>query len=122
MSGEPFATLTGKVARITELDEVMQEIEDELEASTASGCVVGTAESVVQFESVDIVTPNGQNLANSLNLSVSPDSPLMVTGASASGKSSLVRVLGGLWPLQCGKLTRPAGTDGRPDLNEIFLV
>ena len=24
MSGEPFATLTGKVARITELDEVMQ--------------------------------------------------------------------------------------------------
>ena len=30
MSAEPFATLTGKVARITELDEVMQELEEEM--------------------------------------------------------------------------------------------
>ena len=41
---------------------------------------------------------------------VTPDTPLMVTGASASGKSSLVRVLGGLWPLHKGRLTRPPGT------------
>lgn len=122
MSGEPFATLTGKVARIAELDEVMQEIENDLVASTASGRVVGTDEPVVTFDGVDIVTPQGKNLAESVNLTVTPDTPLMVTGASASGKSSLVRVLGGLWPLHCGELTRPVGADGRPDLSGIFLV
>ena len=32
----------------------------------------------------------------------------MVTGASASGKTSLVRVLGGLWPSATGQIYRPA--------------
>jgi|EP01047_Picozoa_sp_COSAG01_P092886 ABC-type uncharacterized transport system fused permease/ATPase subunit len=106
----------------------MQEIEDELAASATGddGRVIATTEeALVQFEDVDIVTPRGENMACGLSLRVTPHTPLMVTGASASGKSALVRVLGGLWPLPRGRLTRPiAATDleGRPDLSGIFLV
>ena len=70
--------------------------------------MVGTAEPLVRFEGVDIVTPRGENVAQGLSLSVTPESPLMVTGASAAGKSSLVRVLGGLWPSATGQIYRPA--------------
>jgi ABC-type uncharacterized transport system fused permease/ATPase subunit len=56
----------------------------------------------VVFSNVDIVTPRGQCVARAVSVAVSAARPLMVTGASATGKSSLFRVLGGLWPLQCG--------------------
>eukprot|EP01048_Picozoa_sp_COSAG05_P004915 COSAG05_NODE_279_length_12322_cov_79.874744_7_plen_121_part_00 len=116
--------MSGKVTRIAELDEVMGEIEAELALQTADGRILDTTEPLVHFANVDIVTPRGQTMAAGLTLSVTPETPLMVTGASASGKSSLVRVLGGLWPLcnNSGELTRPAAVDGLGELRGIFCV
>ena len=55
MSGEPFATLTGKVARITELDEVMQVRRTEhnwwAERPARPTCVSGVMASSVQAAS-----------------------------------------------------------------------
>ena len=144
MSAEPWATLSGKIARIAELDEVMEQLEMQQQASAGGGAAGATAgaaavlhggtvvhsneEAVIELKEADIVTPAGVAMVSALSLRVTPQTPLMVTGASASGKSSLVRTLAGLWPLQAGELTRPAANNAHPkgqlglQLKSVFVV
>jgi len=58
------------------------------------------------FENVDLVSPEGKLLVKNLNFSVTTHN-VMVTGPNGSGKSSLFRVIGELWPLHSGIMTKP---------------
>jgi ATP-binding cassette, subfamily D (ALD), member 3 len=61
----------------------------------------------IEFEHVDLVSPDGKLLVKDLSFQVARQSNVMVTGANGSGKSSLFRVIGALWPLHCGKVVKP---------------
>lgn len=61
----------------------------------------------IEFEHVDLVSPDGKLLVKDLTFQVDRSSNVMVTGANGSGKSSLFRVIGALWPLHCGKVLKP---------------
>jgi ATP-binding cassette subfamily C protein len=53
----------------------------------------------VRFEQVSARAPNGQSLVlSNVSFAVDPGEVLAVIGPSAAGKSSLVRVLVGIWP------------------------
>ncbi|XP_073705527.1 ATP-binding cassette sub-family D member 3b [Garra rufa] len=60
-----------------------------------------------RFEHIPLATPNGDILIRDLSFEVSSGTNVLVCGPNGCGKSSLFRVLGELWPLYGGELTKP---------------
>ena len=148
------ASLSGNVTRVAEFDTVLSQLEGSANHRLAKGGEgrVRTNEpgkpSKIKMENVDIVTPAGmlgrhESCVQGLSCEITADSSLMVTGANATGassltsawrarvlhemrlrpgKSSFFRVLGGLWPVHSGAIERPGPVDAQPSVSDIFLV
>ncbi|KAM7370251.1 hypothetical protein PAMP_011521 [Pampus punctatissimus] len=125
LAGREMTRLSGFTARITELMKVLKDLnsgryertmvsQQEKEADTAerlalvpgSGQIINR-DNIIKFDSTPLATPNGDILIRDLTFEVTSGNNVLVCGPNGCGKSSLFRVLGELWPLFGGQLTKP---------------
>ena len=68
-------------------------------------------EDCIKFVDVPLITPNGDELIESMNFEIKKGQNLYITGPNGCGKSSLFRILGSLWPMFGGDLSRPGSQE-----------
>uniref|UniRef100_A0A8C0B889 ATP-binding cassette sub-family D member 3 n=1 Tax=Buteo japonicus TaxID=224669 RepID=A0A8C0B889_9AVES len=120
LAGREMTRLAGFTARITELMQVLKDLNSGKYQRTmvsqekgrflplipGSGEIIN-ADNLIKFDHVPLVTPNGDVLIQDLNFEVRSGANVLICGPNGCGKSSLFRVLGELWPLFGGRLTKP---------------
>lgn len=120
--------LAGYTARVSTLLDVMDEItagrfekklvssaDTEENAAVLRGRGQVSEGEDIEFVDVPIVSPNGDVLVRKLSFTVKPGDHLLIVGPNGCGKSSLFRILGGLWPVY-------GGTVRKPPFEDIFYI
>ncbi len=69
----------------------------------------------LKFDKVPLVTPNGELLIKEVNFEIDEGMCLFVDGPNGSGKTSIFRLLGGLWPVYGGEMTAPSS-------RQLFII
>lgn len=121
LAGRDMTRLAGFTARVTEIMTVLNDLNKghyvrtmltdsntlkEKKLVPNSGRII-TKDNVIKFDKVPLVTPNGDILVEELSFEVTSGMNVLVCGPNGCGKSSLFRILGELWPLFGGILTKP---------------
>ncbi|RBA08752.1 ATP-binding cassette, subfamily D (ALD), member 2 [Fusarium proliferatum] len=120
--------LAGYTSRVATLLNVMDDVQaGHFEKKLVSSSGVEGNEAVLKgrgtvhesnditFIDVPIISPNGDVLIKALSFTLKHGDHLLVVGPNGCGKSSLFRILGGLWPVY-------GGTVYKPPFHAIFYI
>ncbi|XP_046960355.1 ATP-binding cassette sub-family D member 3 [Vanessa cardui] len=123
LSGRELSKLAGLTARVTQLRRVLADVNrgnytrTMVERPAADGVPpmilapgagrIVYQDKIIRFDRVPLVTPNGDVLIKELSFEVKSGINVLVCGPNGCGKSSMFRMLGELWPIFGGTLTKP---------------
>ncbi|KAG8669581.1 ATP-binding cassette long-chain fatty acid transporter pxa2 [Fusarium poae] len=120
--------LAGYTSRVATLLDVMSDVQaGHFEKKLVSSSGIEGNEAVLKgrgtvhesnditFIDVPIISPNGDVLIKALSFTLKHGDHLLVVGPNGCGKSSLFRILGGLWPVY-------GGTVYKPPFHAIFYI
>jgi len=112
-----FATFSLFAANVNRLGDFVDELKRPDEKSTAEHPRIAFGRSAsISVKGVTMMTPNfARTLVKDVNFDVQPGESLLFVGPSGSGKSSMLRVIGGLWDAG-------TGTVSTPDQNDLFFL
>jgi putative ATP-binding cassette transporter len=79
-------------------------------------------DTAVELAHVEVRTPDGDQLIDSLDVQLDTGDSLVITGRSGAGKTTLLRSLAELWPYASGTLCRPAGVNATMFLSQLPYV
>ncbi len=79
-------------------------------------------EATVELRGVEVRTPAGDQLVDSLDVQLEQGDTLVITGRSGAGKTTLLRSLAELWPYASGTLCRPDGDHATMFLSQLPYV
>ena len=79
-------------------------------------------EVAVEFAHVEVRTPDGDQLIDSLDVQLDTGDSLVICGPSGVGKTTLLRSLAELWPYASGILCRPDGENATMFLSQLPYV
>jgi vitamin B12/bleomycin/antimicrobial peptide transport system ATP-binding/permease protein len=66
-----------------------------------------SGDGAFEIDGVEVRTPDGEHLVNSLDLRLEPGDALLISGPSGIGKTVLLQSLAGLWPFVSGSVKLP---------------
>mmetsp|Transcript_13975 Transcript_13975/g.18291 ORF Transcript_13975/g.18291 Transcript_13975/m.18291 type:complete len:683 (+) Transcript_13975:199-2247(+) len=116
-------TLSGLSYRVENLFKSLKMplplLEDQIKQASDNGNpakrIVNENSGLLRFSNVDVHEPNGRKLLSNLNVTIEQGMRVIITGDNGCGKSSLFRVICGLWPIV-------SGTVEHPPANELFFL
>nr|POE83363.1 atp-binding cassette sub-family d member 2 [Quercus suber] len=123
-SYKDLSQLAGYTSRVSMLLDVIADLQrGHFEKALVSSASIESNASVlagrgeleegedIEFRDVPIVSPNGDILVKALSFHIRRGDHLLIVGPNGCGKSSLFRILGGLWPVYGGKVRKPPSED-----------
>ena len=87
-----------------------------LGSSDIHGTIQKNYQSGIRFENFPVIIPGangseGEKLIDLLNAQISQGQNLLILGSNGCGKTSIARIIAGLWPLYYGLLSKPSDED-----------